>query len=233
MKLQSIAFDRILLIESIIVFGLLLCATLAIEAAGTDAYLADVFYSWEGNQWQLKNAWVTSVLIHKGGKYLSILLLLLVLSLWFSSHFIPSLTTWENRFRYVLVASILSALLVGVGKSLSNISCPWDFARYGGSLEYIPLLEQFGVRNGSHCFPAGHASAGFAWVPLYFVGRHLRTTWRWWGLAAALLLGVIFGVSQQLRGAHFISHDLWSFGTCWMVSLICYHTTLKPYELSR
>lgn len=233
MKSQYIAFDRVLLIESIIVFGLLLCATLAIEAAGADAYLADVFYSWEGNQWQLKNAWVTSVLIHKGGKYLSILLLLLALLLWFSSHFIPSLTTWKNRFRYVLVASISSALLVSIGKSLSNISCPWDFSRYGGSVEYIPLLEQFLVRNGSYCFPAGHVSAGFAWVSFYFVGRHLRATWRWWGLAAALLLGVIFGLSQQLRGAHFISHDLWSFGTCWMVSLICYHTILKPYELSQ
>lgn len=233
MKSQSVALNRALLIESIMVFGLLLCATLAIEISGMDTHLADIFYGWEDNQWQLKNAWVTSVLIHKYGKYLSILLLLVVISLWTSSYFISSLAVWKYRLRYVLIASISGALLVSIGKSLSNISCPWDFSRYGGSLEYIPLLEQLWVRNGSHCFPAGHASAGFAWVSLYFVGRHLHATWRWWVLAGALLLGTIFGVSQQLRGAHFISHDLWSFGTCWMVSLICYHTLLKSYELSQ
>lgn len=233
MKSQSIALHRALLIESSMVFGLLLCATLIIEISGMDARLADVFYGWEGDQWQLKNAWVTAILIHKGGKYFSILLLLVFISLLVSSYLNSSLATWKYRFRYVLVASISGALLVSIGKTLSNISCPWDFSRYGGSLEYISLLEQLWVRNGSHCFPAGHASAGFAWVSLYFLGRHLRAAWRWWGLVAALLLGTIFGVSQQLRGAHFISHDLWSFGICWMVSLICYHTILKPYELPR
>jgi len=233
MKSQSTASSRALLIESNVVLGLLLCATLVVETFNVDARLADIFYSWEGDTWKFKNAWITAVLIHMGGKYLSIAFLLIVISLWISSFFISTLKAWKYRFCYVLVASISGTILVSIGKSLSNISCPWDFSRYGGSLEYIPLLEQLWVRNGSHCFPAGHASAGFAWVSLYFLGRHLHTAWRWGGLAAALLLGTIFGVSQQLRGAHFISHDPWSFGTCWMVSLICYHTILKPYERSR
>ncbi len=231
MKPQTQA--SVLLVELIVVFGLLLCTTLAINISGVDTYLADLFYGLEGNHWQLKNSWITSVLIHKGGKYFSIFLLLVVISLWVSSYFIFSLAAWKNRFRYVVIASISGSLLVSIGKTLSNISCPWDFSRYGGSLEYISLLDQLWIRNGSHCFPAGHASAGFAWVSLYFLGRQLRSSWRWWGLAAALMLGVIFGISQQLRGAHFISHDLWSFGTCWIVSLIFYHKILKPYELSR
>jgi membrane-associated PAP2 superfamily phosphatase len=29
-------------------------------------------------------------------------------------------------------------------------------------------------------------------------------------------LGVIFGLAQQARGAHFLSHDLVSLGICWL-----------------
>lgn len=72
MKSQPIALTRALIIESTVAFILLLCATLALVISGIDARLADYFYSWEGNQWQLKNSWITAVLIHKGGKYLSI-----------------------------------------------------------------------------------------------------------------------------------------------------------------
>ncbi len=34
-----------------------------------------------------------------------------------------------------------------------------------------------------------------------------------------LVAGLIFGISQQLRGAHFLSHDLWSLTICWLVAL--------------
>lgn len=43
--------------------------------------------------------------------------------------------------------------------------------------------------------------------------------WRWLGLMIGLVAGLIFGISQQLRGAHFLSHDLWSLTICWLVAL--------------
>jgi membrane-associated PAP2 superfamily phosphatase len=232
MNQNTTSCNRALLVEFSAALAFLVFATLVIEAAGVDAYLADFFYEMEDNQWRLKNAWVTSVLIHKGGKNISILFLIIAISLWVASYKFSSFNTWKYPLHYLMVASLLGVLLVGAGKALGNVSCPWDFSRYGGSLEYISLLEQLWVRNGRHCFPAGHASSGFAWVSLYFFGRHFHSIWRWSGLVLALCLGVIFGVSQQLRGAHFISHDLWSFGTCWMASLICYYKLLKPYEIT-
>ena len=30
-----------------------------------------------------------------------------------------------------------------------------------------------------------------------------------------------FGGIQQLRGAHFLSHDLWTLGICWLVAVVC------------
>jgi membrane-associated PAP2 superfamily phosphatase len=32
-------------------------------------------------------------------------------------------------------------------------------------------------------------------------------------------LGLLFGFSQQLRGAHFLSHDLWTLAICWGTAL--------------
>ncbi len=214
--------------------GLMLAALIFIsvifEITNTDQKLADLIYQWEGNQWHLKNEWITAVVIHKGGRYFSIALLLVVAALLLLSYIFPVLAAWKNRLQYLLVAAISGSLIVSVGKIMTKISCPWDFSRYGGAQEYLPLIEQLWVRNGNQCFPAGHASAGFAWVALYFVGRHCRSPWRWPALFFALSMGIIFGISQQLRGAHFISHDLWSFGICWMVSFICYEVMLKPYE---
>ena len=213
--------------------GILLLISLLIELTQFDSSLADFIYQWEGNHWRLKDEWVTATLVHKGGKYLSITMLLVVLTILTMSYFFKALASWKPALLYLLTSTLLGALVISLGKSISNISCPWDFSRYGGGLDYLSLMEQLWVRNGSQCFPAGHASAGFAWLSLYFVGRHTNAPWRWAALAFALLLGCVFGISQQLRGAHFLSHDIWSFGVCWMVSFICYEVMLKPYEPTR
>ena len=73
------------------------------------------------------------------------------------------------------------------------------------------------------CFPAGHASAGYAWVALYFFFLATRPAWRWRGLAIGLATGAVFGISQQLRGAHFLSHDIFAMIICWGVALGSYY----------
>ena len=91
----------------------------------------------------------------------------------------------------------------------------------GGLRDYVGLFatRPHGMPRGV-CFPAGHSSAGFAWVSLYFFALPVRPAWRWRGLAVGLVAGCVFGAAQQLRGAHFLSHDLWTLATCWTVSLL-------------
>lgn len=233
MNLKNQIDKPFLLISLTKLIVILILITFIIEIFSLDKLVADHIYQWEGNQWSLKNEWATAVLIHLGGKYFSISMLLITLMLLLASYTLPALKPWKYRLLYLVTATLSGSIFVSIGKSFSDISCPWDFDRYGGTLEYTSLLEQLWLRNGSHCFPAGHASAGFAWVALYFVGLHSNSIWRRWALGFALLLGCIFGISQQLRGAHFLSHDIWSFGFCWMVSLICYAVMLKPYELTK
>src|SRR3546814_5297107 len=92
-------------------------------------------------------------------------------------------------------------------KSWTHVDCPWDLVGFGGTRSYHDLLAALPahVPHGL-CFPAGHARAGYAWVALFFFFGRTRPQWRWKGLAAGLCAGLVFGVSQQLRGAHFASH---------------------------
>src|SRR3546814_7721096 len=95
----------------------------------------------------------------------------------------------------------------------SSDVCSSDLTRsYHDLLVALPPQAPVG-----RCFPAGHASAGYAWVALFFFFGGTRPQWRWKGLVAGLCAGLVFGVSQQLRGAHFASHDAWTLMVCWQI----------------
>lgn len=70
-----------------------------------------------------------------------------------------------------------------------------------------------------HCFPAGHASSAFAYVAGWFVLRRAAPGVAGAWLATALLIGTVLGVVQQVRGAHYMSHTLWTAWVCWAVGL--------------
>jgi len=200
--------------------GATLLASAVLMGAGGDQWLADRLYRLEGQQWALQNAWLTTHLIHQAGKWASSAAALLAIVLCGHAWRTERAAGWRWPLLYLVLAVALGTGVVSLLKSLTNMDCPWDLARYGGTREFIGLFATRppGMPRGV-CFPGGHSSAGFAWISLYFVALMMRPAWRWRGLAVGLLAGGVFGFSQQLRGAHFLSHDLWTLATCWTVSL--------------
>ena len=207
-------------------FTLFIVCALVIEFCGIDKILADYLYALEGGDWVLRNTWLAETLIHKAGRNLSLLLLLILLIAIGFSFTKSKVRVYRWQLIYLLVAAGGASLIVTLIKQLNHASCPWDFARYGGKTEYATVFAEFLHGSGSDCFPAAHASAGYAWLALYFLGVYFKSSWRWAGLAFALGLGLVFGVTQQLRGAHFVSHDLWTLGICWFFSLLLYRLML-------
>ena len=59
-------------------------------------------------------------------------------------------------------------------------------------------------------------------LTLYFVAREHRGQWARAALTLGVCMGLIFGISQQSRGAHFVSHDVWSAMIAWFVPLSVY-----------
>lgn len=192
-----------------------------------DLWLADHIYALEGYAWSLQAAYFTQDLLHVAGRQVSkdlwfTLALLAILSL-----LLPQARRWRWPLLYLLLSTALSTAAVGLLKHWTNVDCPWDLLRYGGHKAYYGILSArpSTVAHGE-CFPAGHASAGYAWVALYFFALGECPRWRWWALGFALGLGGAFGLAQQLRGAHFLSHDVWTLMICWLVALALYRPIL-------
>ena len=207
--------------------GSLLCL-LAWDASGLDLVLAHWFGTTQG--FALRDHWLFTTVLHEGARRLSWLLVVgLSLAVWWPVGVLRQLDRWQ---RLQLVVSILLGLALVVAiKRISSTSCPWDLAEFGGLARYVSHWR-FGLVDGggAHCFPAGHASAGFAFVGGYFVlrDRAPRAARIW--LATALTAGLVLGVSQQMRGAHFMSHTLWTAWLCWTVAWACHSlvTTWRP-----
>ena len=125
------------------------------------------------------------------------------------------------------------ALAITVLKRLNHTSCPWDLAEFGGVARHVSHWL-WGVRDegGGHCFPAGHASTAFAYLAGWFVLRRSapRVAGRW--LLAALLAGMVLGLAQQMRGAHYMSHTLWTAWICWAWGLAL-ETALQVHRHGR
>lgn len=219
-------FFRRHLLWPLIVFVL---ATVLLIPLRGDLWWADRLYAWEGHQWGLQQNFVTQSLIHVMGKRLSTLAWYVVALLLIASGSFPRLRLWRRPLFFLLLATALSTGLVGWMKLWTDVDCPWDLLRYGGSR---PFFDLFSLRPASlprgACFPAGHASAGYAWVALYFFFLATRPRLRWWGLGVGLAVGLVFGIAQQLRGAHFLSHDLWTLTICWSVGTALYWWLLAP-----
>lgn len=211
------------------VFSLLLAV---IAAGDIDTSLADGLYTWEGHRWALRQTFGTEVLVHRAGRDLSLLAWCTVFGTWLFSLRHEAWRPWRKPLGYLVASTLAATALVAWIKGWSNMDCPWDLARYGGARPFVGLFELRPVGLGRGvCFPAGHASGGYAWVALYFFFAAIRPRWRWWGLAAGLSVGLLFGISQQLRGAHFLSHDVWALGICWttaaLMSLAFWHAPAR------
>lgn len=201
----------------------LIISSLLMDGGG-DFWVADHLYRLQGSRWALRDAWLTSNLLHRGGKNLSTFLAIAVAAtcIWAwrkkRSNKCAAYLRWP--LLYLFCAYLIGALTVSALKSFTNMDCPWNLVRYGGARVFVGLFETrpLGMPRGV-CFPAGHASAGYAWVSLYFFTLMVRPAWRWMALAASLMIGAIFGWTQQVRGAHFLSHDLWTLLICWVVAL--------------
>jgi membrane-associated PAP2 superfamily phosphatase len=189
------------------------------EYSGLDIKLGGLFYDPEGQSWIFRTHWLASDVLHlgvqKGLVYLGALLVVLMLA---ALVFRP-LRGLRNPLGYVLLAGIFGPLLIGWLKHSTHIYIPWDLEIFGGTRPYIrifdPAPEGLPVGNA---FPSAHASGGYAWVCLYFLARRFRPSLRLVALGAALGAGACLGIAQQVRGAHFLSHDLVTIVICWFTA---------------
>ncbi len=196
---------------------LALALLLAWDASGVD--LRIMRQLGDAGGFELREAWATRLLAHQGGRLVSYVAMgfIVLLNLW--PRLLPRLNVRERR--WWLVTTLVCLALISLIKRFSLTSCPWDLAEFGGAAQYVSHWD-WGVLDGggAHCFPSGHASAAFAYLAGgWALARAYPRAARAW-ITVTLVLGVIYGVGQMLRGAHYPSHTMWTGWICWAATLI-------------
>ena len=166
--------------------------------------------------------WARGIIHSAGGQAIRFLGVLLVLA-WALSFRIGALRPWRRPIWFVVLAVAVGARAVGLLKQVTNVDCPWSLTEFGGTLPYVHLFaDRADSLPRAQCFPGGHSSSGFGLFALYFMalGRSRRLARR--ALAGALLVGGLFAFGQEARGAHFLSHDLWSAALMWFACVAVY-----------
>lgn len=192
------------------------------DLSGWDLMVSSWYANAHGFSW--RDAWLARTALHDGGHWLAIGAWVLALAHAFwpkaqAARHTPMAEPSRSEHLYWLSVVVLSALAISGLKQLSSTSCPWELTQFGGQAQYVPHWL-IGVRDGGHghCFPSGHASSAFAFFGLYFLWRPYHPQRARRILTSLLILGGLFSWAQMVRGAHFLSHSLWTAWTCWTIS---------------
>ncbi|WP_446892432.1 phosphatase PAP2 family protein [Acinetobacter sp. NS4_7] len=165
----------------------------------------------------LRQHWALAELNHRYVKYVLIAVYLSYGIAWLMSFYSEKFKPRRWEFGYFFIMVMLATSTIAILKSQSAHACPWDMA----VATTQGILWELSATAG-HCFPGGHASSGFALLVGYFIYRTTRPKRAYFFLLAALILGFAMGWAQMMRGAHFLSHTLWTGWIIWGLNVMAY-----------
>jgi membrane-associated PAP2 superfamily phosphatase len=197
-------------------------------ATDADRALTRLVFDPASDAFPLRDSFWLEVVLHHWTKYVVITLACLVVAGWLLSWLLPALGAERRVLLFLALALTVAPAGITVAKAISGKHCPWDIDEFGGLVPYTRLLE---TRPASlppgRCFPAGHASTGYALMAFYFAARARRMAkFAYVALAAGIAAGTLLGLGRVLQGAHFVTHVLWSGVICWSIMVVLYMLVL-------
>lgn len=200
---------------------------------GLDTRLAGYFFN-PTDQWMFRNSFVLEKILHKGGVIFTMAILVAFLCSWIYLFKFHDDKKQREYVGFIFLSSFITIITVFFLKRWSTLPCPWNSVAFGGDVNPPELWRAFSLDlPGKKCFPAGHSSGGFCFLSMYFGYTAIYGKRNFITLIPGLLIGIIFGITQQMRGAHYLSHDLMtiliSIIVTWVTSLI-YSYYNKKYE---
>ena len=185
-----------------------------------DFVISRFFFDPVAGAFPLKDAPLFAVGGHTGLKWLVLLIWLSGAVTAAASARVVPLREWRSPLVFFCITMALTALIVALLKMASSHSCPWDIQGFGGAADWFPLFDfPVSLAGPGHCWPGGHAAGGFSLLAGYFAFRGNHRFIARLALLSALSLGALMSFVQIARGAHFLSHNLWSFWIAWFCSL--------------
>ena len=193
------------------------------QLTDSDIYIQSFFYNFESKTWLIdKNEPILKFFLYDGLKNLLLLFgLLILLSLIFLRK--KSLVQeYKKGLIIVLLSAIFVPFMIGSLKAISNTPCPCNIVYFNGTYPDIKVFDSypkdFIQTSKAKCWPAGHASGGFALMALFFLFKNPIN--QKLALGAALIVGWSMGTYKMLLGDHFLSHTIITMLMAWLIILI-------------
>lgn len=190
-----------------------------------DIEIQNIWYYPETKKWWLtaEEFMQTRWLWYGGAKKAISIFAGICVAIFIASFFLKSFRIWRKSMILICLSLLFVPLAVGAGKKMTDIYCPREVSIYGGPYEYQRILEPQHPLNKDNpvpglCYPAGHASGGFALMMLFFAVPY--PCLRKWGLLIGLTVGWLMGGYQMVRGEHFLSHTLSTMCLAWAINLL-------------
>lgn len=199
-----------------------------------DIIIQNYFYNFETKSWLIdKDEPILKFFLYDGLKKGLIIfgVFILILLIFFRKY--EFVKEYKKGLIILLLSSIFVPTIVGSLKAITNTPCPCNIEHFGGEYPDIKVLdkypEDFIQKSKAKCWPAGHASGGFALMALFFFFKNPRN--QFFGLIGAITLGWSMGTYKMLLGDHFLSHTIITMILAWIIILtIVKLTQLKEKE---
>lgn len=197
----------------IILISVCILLLIVVKSFHIDFVLADQIY--QLTNWDLKYAFWTETIMHKGARYLVIAVFLYLIYSLVKMHRSQAEKNKIYDLTVALISVVLCVASIAILKQIFDADCPWDLLRYGGDKPFFSLFEYSDSNlTSKHCFPASHAGIGYSGIVFFYYlkvnNHHLKKK--------ALLFGVILGGYLELYN-NFVVLTLFLtiLALCWFV----------------
>lgn len=224
--------------QLLIASAALLVSIVIFEFTSIDLLIQDSLFDFSAGNWFWdKNEPVSRFFLYDAIKTLFIMsaLALAIFLAFFKKH-----RMFQSYRRGLLIVCVSMFVVPGVAnlaKAVTNVPCPSDLMRYEGDYPYVTLFspypESFVQERNIRCYPAGHASGGFALLSLFFLFHKPGS--RKLAVVFALTLAWTVGTYKMAIGDHFLGHTVVMMMLAWLLILIItrlIHPEYAPQDYS-
>jgi membrane-associated PAP2 superfamily phosphatase len=216
---------------------LVLAATL-LQHSALDVAISGVFFDPKAQRFLGERSGLFELLGHQAARGLPVAVGVVALGVAVGSRWRPSLRPLRWLAVALALALVLTPVVISLLKSSTAAHCPHSMDVFGGRFDYLaerdgPFWAPASTAAG-RCLPSAHAGAGYGLLALYFFGwaAGLRR-WRWLGLAAGIVAGLLFSLVRISQGSHFASQTVWSAAVAWTIGALVFAPWLGSLRGSR
>ncbi len=203
---------------------LLIVTILFFQYTNVDIEVENLFYNFQTHKWLIdENNKLLDLIFYSGIKKV---LIVFGLSLLFILLFLrnkPMFKPYKKGLLVVVLSFIMIPFLVGTLKKVTNTPCPNNLKIYGGEYPDIKVLTPYPKNSPLRCkhvrcWPAGHASGGFALMALFFLFKSRKN--KLLALSLGLFIGWSMGLYKMFVGDHFLSHTIVTMLLAYLIMFI-------------